>query len=52
MRARLEETQEEFGARFGVGGPALSRWEQYIPDKGTARMLIERVMGELAREVA
>jgi len=47
-RARLDETQETFGIRFGVNRTTIAVWEKKgPPDEGTARVLIERVLAEI-----
>lgn len=47
-RTRLEESQAEFGARFGVDQSTIHRWETDGPsDRGPARMLIERTLTDL-----
>jgi DNA-binding transcriptional regulator YiaG len=47
-RERLGETQEEFSRRFGVDQSTVHRWETYgVPDKGTSRMVVARVLTEL-----
>jgi hypothetical protein len=47
-RERLRETQAAFGARFGVDQSTVHRWEtQGLPDRGTTRLAVERVLSEL-----
>ncbi len=48
-RARADETQEQIGIRFGVDRSTVSAWEKNgPPSEGTARILIERVLADLA----
>ena len=47
-REKLDESQLEFGRRFGVDQSTISRWEQGPPTKGPIRILIEYVLAELA----
>lgn len=47
-RQKLRESQADFGRRFGVNQSTVNRWENKgVPDRGTARVAIERLMGEL-----
>lgn len=48
-RRRLGESQAKFGKRFGVEQNTIHRWETIgIPETGTTRALIERVLTDLA----
>ena len=47
-----EESQEAFGARFGVDQSTIHRWETSgPPSRGPGRKALERVLSEL-REAA
>ena len=49
-RARIDETQEQFGSRFGVDRSTVSTWESKgPPSEGTARILIERILADLGQ---
>jgi DNA-binding transcriptional regulator YiaG len=51
-RERVDETQEEFAARFGLDQSTISRWEtEGPPDQGPAKALIQRVLLEIKRQV-
>ena len=51
-RARLDETQAEFGKRFGVDRSTIAIWEKYgPPGSGTAAALIKRVLSEIVTEL-
>lgn len=51
VRARLGETQEVFGVRFGVDQATVHRWEvKGIPARGAARKAIERFVEEVDRQ--
>lgn len=48
-RARLDETQKEFGQRLGVDRSTVACWEKSgPPNKGAARMALQRVVEEIA----
>ena len=50
VRARLDETQQQFGARFGVDRSTIAGWEKNgIPEEGTARVLAHRIFMELGQ---
>lgn len=50
-REGLKETQEQFGRRFGVDQSTVHRWEnEGVPDRGTSRMAVGRVLAELAED--
>lgn len=52
-RLRVDETQEEFACRFGIDRSTYAGWENYgPPQQGTAAVLIERVLAELAVQAA
>jgi DNA-binding transcriptional regulator YiaG len=52
-RERLKETQETFSRRFGVDQSTLHRWEtEGVPNRGPARVAIERVLSDLSSEKA
>lgn len=45
---RLKESQAKFASRFGVNQSTVNRWEKNgIPERGTARMAVERVLEEI-----
>lgn len=49
VRTALAESHEQFARRFGVDRSTYSGWEAgKVPREGTAPLLIERVMVELA----
>ena len=51
-RARMDETQIQFGHRFGVSRWTVALWEEEgPPSNGPARLLIERVLSELNPEI-
>ncbi len=51
IRSWLGENQTEFAQRFGVNQSTVNRWENKgVPDRGTARMAIERLMNDLRIE--
>lgn len=44
LRADLEESQEKFGARFGVTQGAVSKWETDAPpSRGLVAIALERL---------
>ena len=48
-RARLGESQAQFGTRFGVDQSTVHRWEtDGVSDRGTARRAIELVLADMA----
>lgn len=48
-RADLEESQADFGKRFGVDQSTIHRWEtEGPPERGTAKIVIEQVLGILS----
>lgn len=52
-RERLNESQEVFGKRFGVDQSTVARWEASgLPERGTTRMAVERVLAELEASAA
>jgi DNA-binding transcriptional regulator YiaG len=52
-RERVGESQAQFGLRFGVDQSTIHRWENGgVPDRGPARMAIERVLADLKKERA
>lgn len=47
-RARVGETQAQFGRRFGVSRWAISAWERHkLPPEGPALVLIGRILNEI-----
>lgn len=47
-RKGLNETQAEFGRRFGVDQSTIHRWEtQGVTDRGVTAMAVERILSEL-----
>jgi len=51
-RELLKESQEAFGARFGVDQSTIHRWESVgSPKRGAARRSIERLLSDLRQEV-
>lgn len=52
-RDRVGESQADFARRFGVDQATLSRWETLgIPARGSARLMVEKVLRELNPEGA
>lgn len=52
-RDRVGESQADFARRLGVDQATLSRWETVgIPDRGSAKLLVEKVLKELDAEGA
>ena len=52
-RARINETQEQFGNRFGVTRWTIALWEDSGPPlTGPATILLDRVLAELERQKA
>ncbi len=50
-RQRANETHEQFARRFGIDRSTYTGWEQgRLPQVGTAPLLIERVLADLAVE--
>lgn len=48
-RKRLDETQSEFAARFGVHTLTVARWEQgKPPTRGAALKMLEAIIQEAA----
>lgn len=48
-RKRAGESQTAFGKRFGVDQSTIHRWEtEGPPDRGSAKVLIERLLSEQA----
>jgi transcriptional regulator with XRE-family HTH domain len=48
IRERLNESQAEFAARFGVARNTVSMWESKgPPQEGAGRHHVERVLGEI-----
>lgn len=49
MRKHLGESQEVFGARFGVDQSTVHRWETIGPPKrGPAKMVLQKLRDETA----
>ena len=52
-RETLKESQAAFASRFGVDQATVHRWEKHgAPERGTARMAIERLLASLKSEAA
>jgi DNA-binding transcriptional regulator YiaG len=52
-RAKLGESQEVFGARFGVDQSTVHRWETAgVSDRGTTMLAVERVLSDIEAEEA
>ncbi len=53
IRKSLGETQDTFAKRFGVNQSTLQRWEvEGLPEHGTARLAVERVVADLQQLTA
>lgn len=49
IREGMKETQEEFGAHFGVDQSTVHRWEtKGITDRGTTAVAIERILTDIS----
>lgn len=49
LRHKLDETQEEFRHRLGVGLTTLQWWEQgHGKPNGSARILLDRIEADIA----
>jgi DNA-binding transcriptional regulator YiaG len=50
-RLSLQESQEAFGARFGVDQSTVHRWEtKGLPDRGAARIAVESLLVSLRQQ--
>ena len=48
VRAKLNESQAAFGARFGVDQSTITRWEKKGPPKrGPAKLAVEQILDDL-----
>ena len=53
VRAALEESQAEFGSRFGVDQTTVHRWEtKGLPERGAAKVAVETFLDAFKKEAA